>query len=58
MMEFDVLMIVAGVLAAIASLVIVLMCKSFSDDDTFCPARFWSRRPAWDHENDATTDGR
>lgn len=52
-MEFDVLMLMAGILAAVASLVIVLMCKSFSDDGASCPARFWSRRPAWDHDQDA-----
>jgi hypothetical protein len=57
-MEFDVLMLLAGILAVLASLVIVFMCKSFSDDDTFCPARFWSRRPAWDHEQEPSPDGR
>jgi hypothetical protein len=49
-MDVDVLLIIAALLAVVATLVVVFMCRSFSAGEAFCPARFWSRRPAWEHD--------
>lgn len=52
-MYIDSMMLLAAVLGVGCVTFILLVCSSWSSRDTACPARFWSRRPSWDHDSDS-----